>query len=103
VGHLNIRVNSVCPGIINTDMVKGVKDIEVIKNDFLDCMPIRRWGEVQDIANVVRFLCGPESSWITGVALSVDGGHHLRRGPNFEPLARMLFGDDITEGRMQDS
>jgi hypothetical protein len=31
-------------------------------------------------------LCGPEASWITGINLSVDGGHHLRRGPNLDPF-----------------
>jgi len=32
--------------------------------------------------------------------MSVDGGHHLRRGPNVEPFSRMLFGDDITDGKI---
>jgi len=36
---------------------------------------------------------------LTGVVLSVDGGHHLRRGANYEPFSRAMFGDDITEGR----
>jgi hypothetical protein len=62
-------------------------------------MPIRRTGVVDDIAEAVRYLCGPESGWVTGVSLSVDGGQHLRRGPNWEPIARMLFGDDVVEGR----
>ena len=61
-----------------------------------------RHGKVEDIGNAVRFLCGPESSWITGVVLSVDGGHHLRRGPDVGPFSRMLYGDDITEGRIVD-
>jgi len=52
----------------------------------LNCMPIKRHGTVNDIASAVRFLCGPESSWITGVVLSVDGGHHLRRGPDLTPF-----------------
>jgi NAD(P)-dependent dehydrogenase (short-subunit alcohol dehydrogenase family) len=71
-----------------------------VHDDYLDCMPIRRTGTVEDIGNAVRFLCGPESGWITGVVLSVDGGHHLRRGPDVEPLSRMLYGDDIHEGRL---
>jgi len=51
-------------------------------------------------ADAVRFLCGPEASWVTGVSLSVDGGHHLRRGPNYEPFIRALYGDDLAEGRL---
>ncbi len=66
-------------------------------------MPLRRTGVVEDIGNAVRFLCGPESSWITGVVMSVDGGHHLRRGPDVEPFSRMMFGDDVTEGRLSTS
>jgi hypothetical protein len=41
-----------------------------------------------------------ESSWITGEAIGVDGGHHLRRGPDVEHWSRALFGDDATESRV---
>ena len=99
LGIANIRVNSVCPGLVSTELASGLFATEAVHADYLDCMPIRRTGEVADIANAVRFLCGPEASWITGVNLSVDGGHHLRRGPNVEPFARAMFGDDLTEGR----
>ena len=58
-------------------------------------MPLHRLGTTDDIASVVRFLAGPESSWITGVCISADGGHHLRRGPNLEGVMRMVFGDGI--------
>ena len=99
LGIANIRVNSVCPGLVDTELATGLMTTEEVHNDYLNCMPIKRTGEVGDIAGAVRFLCGPDSSWITGVNLSVDGGHHLRRGPNVEPFSRMLFGDDLTEGR----
>ena len=98
-GSVNIRVNSVCPGLVDTELASGLLNTEEVLNDYLDCMPISRPGVVDDISSSVRFLCGPESSWITGVVLSVDGGHHLRRGPNVEPFSRALFGDDITEGK----
>ena len=99
LGVAGIRVNSVCPGLVNTDIAQGLFGIESVHQDYLDCMPLGRTGVVEDIANAVRFLCGPESSWITGVNLSVDGGHHLRRGPNYEAFTRPMFGDDVTEGR----
>jgi NAD(P)-dependent dehydrogenase (short-subunit alcohol dehydrogenase family) len=99
LGVAGIRVNSVCPGLVDTDIAQGLFGTEEVHEDYLACMPLGRTGVVDDIAQAVRFLCGPESSWITGVNLSVDGGHHLRRGPNYEPFSRAMFGDDITEGR----
>ena len=54
--------------------------------DYLDKMPISRVGTVEDIAAAVAFLLSDEASWITGVNLSVDGGHHLRGGPNIDSI-----------------
>jgi NAD(P)-dependent dehydrogenase (short-subunit alcohol dehydrogenase family) len=99
LGVAGIRVNSVCPGLVDTDIAQGLFATEAVHQDYLECMPLGRTGVVEDIAQAIRFLCGPESSWITGVSLSVDGGHHLRRGPNYEPFARAMFGDDVTDGR----
>ena len=102
LGVAGIRLNSVCPGLVETELASGLLTTESVYQDYLECMPISRHGKVEDIGNAVRFLCGPESSWITGVVLSVDGGHHLRRGPDVGPFSRMLYGDDITEGRIVD-
>ncbi len=99
LGIAKVRVNSVLPGLVDTELAAGLFATQAVHADYLDCMPLRRTGTVDDIAAAVRFLCGPESSWITGINLSVDGGHHLRRGPNYEVFSRMLFGDDLTEGR----
>jgi NAD(P)-dependent dehydrogenase (short-subunit alcohol dehydrogenase family) len=99
LGVAGIRVNSVCPGLVDTEIAQGLFATEAVHQDYLECMPLGRTGVVEDIAQAIRFLCGPESSWITGVSLSVDGGHHLRRGPNYEPFARAMFGDHITDGR----
>jgi NAD(P)-dependent dehydrogenase (short-subunit alcohol dehydrogenase family) len=99
LGLAGIRVNSVCPGLVDTEIARGLFETEAVHEDYLACMPLGRTGVVDDIASAVRFLCGPEASWITGVNLPVDGGHHLRRGPNYEPFSRAMFGDDVTEGR----
>lgn len=99
LGTAGVRVSSVCPGLVETDLAAGLLGDDAVVADYLDCMPIRRTGTVEDVAAAVRFLLGPESSWITGVHLSVDGGHHLRRGPDVEPFARALYGDDLAEGR----
>lgn len=99
LGTAGVRVNSVCPGLVDTEIAQGLFGSEEVLADYLDCMPLKRTGVVADIANAVRFLCGPESSWITGVSLSVDGGHHLRRGPNYDSFSRAMFGDDLTDGK----
>ena len=81
LGPMSIRVNAVRPGLVPTDLSSGLTASEPIVRDYLSQMPIRRLGTVDDIAAAVRYLAGDESGWVTGVCLSVDGGHHLRRGP----------------------
>ena len=98
LGIAGIRVNSVCPGLVDTEIAQGLFAQEQVHQDYLDCMPLGRTGVVADVANAVRFLCGPESSWITGVNLSVDGGHHLRRGPDYEAISNAVFGTEVTQG-----
>lgn len=99
LGRANVRVNSVRPGIVATDLVSMIMEDEQVMESYLQNMPVSRTGNVGDVAAAVRYLLGPESSWVTGTSLSVDGGHHLRRGPDFEPAARAFFGDaaiDVT-------
>jgi NAD(P)-dependent dehydrogenase (short-subunit alcohol dehydrogenase family) len=100
LGRAGVRVNSVRPGIVDTDLVSMVMDDEQVMGSYKENMPVSRPGSVDDVAALVRFLLGPESSWVTGTSVSVDGGHHLRRGPDFEPAARAFFGDDAVEGRV---
>ena len=100
LGMSGVRVNSVCPGLVDTEIAAGLFATDAVHRDYLQCMPVGRTGEPDDIARAVRFLCGPEASWITGVSLPVDGGHHLRRGPSYEPFIRALYGDDLAEGRL---
>ena len=99
LGLAGVRVNSVCPGLVDTEISAGLFATDAVLADYLDQMPIRRTGVVDDVAAAVRYLCGPEAGWVTGVSLSVDGGQHLRRGPDWSPIARMLYGDDVVEGR----
>ena len=93
LGVAGVRVNSVRPGLVETELVGAVMADESIVGDYLDQMPVRRVGQVGDIGSLVRFLLGPDSGWITGENISVDGGHHLRRGPNFGPVAEAFFGE----------
>lgn len=98
LGRQGIRVCSVRPGVVSTDLGDHLLADPDVTADYLAQMPISRTGDVTDVARAVRFLCGPESGWITGVALSVDGGHHLRRGPDLDGFARALYGDAAVDG-----
>ena len=68
LGSRGIRVNAVAPGFINTDMTK---DLDTSK--FLDYIPLKRLGEVEDIAKTVKFLAA-DADYITGQVVEVDGG-----------------------------
>ncbi|HEX7136013.1 MAG TPA: SDR family oxidoreductase, partial [Iamia sp.] len=98
LGRQGIRVCSVRPGLVQTDLGDHLINAPGVVDDYLAQMPISRVGHVDDIAQAVRFLCGPESGWVTGVALSVDGGMHVRRGPDLDSMARMLYGDEALDG-----
>ncbi len=96
LGSSGIRANAVRPSLVPTDISAGLTAVPEIVEDYLEQMPIRRTGTVEDVAAAVRFLAGPESSWITGTCVDVDGGHHLRRGPALDGVMQMLFGDQLT-------
>ncbi len=67
-----ILVNAVAPGFIVTDMTDKLSD--KIKETFLSMIPLKRFGEPEDIANAVAFLASDEASYITGQVLSINGG-----------------------------
>ena len=78
LGQFGVRVNSVRPGMTRTPTTAGAFANPAMISEFVAEQPIARGGEVDDIAHAVRYLAGPESSWVTGQCLSVDGGHTLR-------------------------
>ncbi len=86
-GHLKVRANAIRPGFIATEIMEGIPRDSSVYTSYTDNTPLPRLGEPEDVAQLARFLIGPESSWITGQVIDVDGGHSLRRGPNFEPFA----------------
>ena len=67
-----INVNAVAPGFIETDMTKALPEVE--KEKLLAVIPAGRMGKPEDIAGAVLFLAGPDSSYVTGQVLTVDGG-----------------------------
>jgi len=86
LGELGIRVNAVQPGIIDDELMAMVTAGGPLLDDYVAQMPLGRIGTLDDVAAAVRFLAGPESSWITGECVAVDGGHHLRRGADYSLL-----------------
>lgn len=72
VASRNILVNAVAPGFIETDMTNVLKD--EIKDEISKNIPLKRMGNSEDVANVVKFLASEESSYITGQVINVDGG-----------------------------
>ncbi len=72
VGPSNINVNCICPGAINTDMMKAVNDASI--QAIVDETPMGRVGESSDIANAVLYLASDEAEFVTGQCLTVSGG-----------------------------
>lgn len=93
LGQVGVRANSVNPGIIETDLVSMITPDNSVGQSYLENMPISRFGTVDDVSPVIRFLCGPESRFVTGETIAIDGGNHLRRGPNYYEFASALYGE----------
>lgn len=96
LGPSRVRVNSVQPSLVDTELVAWPMADEALVASYMTNMPVARIGEPVDVARAIRFLAGPESDWITGNCVPVDGGHHLRRGPDYGSIATMLYGADAT-------
>ncbi|NEO02931.1 MAG: SDR family oxidoreductase, partial [Moorea sp. SIO3I7] len=73
VAQSNIRVNAVCPGVIDTDMARPFFPIPFYQ-EFIKKHPMGRVGREEEVANAVVFLCSDKASFITGEFLAVDGG-----------------------------
>lgn len=72
VAALNVRVNAVAPGFVDTDMTSTFS--EKTRERFLRMIPLQRFGTVDEVAKTVLFLLGDEARYITGQALQLDGG-----------------------------
>lgn len=75
IGSRGITVNVVSPGFIDTDMTQRLPDL--VKEDMLKLIPLRRFGHVDDVANVVAFLASDAANYITGETIHVNGGMYM--------------------------
>ena len=77
LGPAGVRVVSLCPGIIDTQM--NVTDDPLIGTEagerYLDLIPLRRWGRPEEVAEAVVFLASDRASYLTGASLTIDGGY----------------------------
>lgn len=94
-----IRVNAVRPGNVAT---RPRTDAEIARGDqYAQRLPLRRIGAPVDIAGGVRYLAGPESSWLTGQSFAIDGGSEvLPSAPPFDAVVRQKFGDEVIDAAL---
>jgi NAD(P)-dependent dehydrogenase (short-subunit alcohol dehydrogenase family) len=99
LGSYGIRVNSIRPGMTRTPATAGAFANPAMLSEFVSGQPIERGGEVEDVAQAVRYLAGSESSWVTGQCIAVDGGHTLRSFVDYGSIIDLPDQAAIARGR----
>lgn len=82
-GHANVRVNGLCPGLIETPMSHMVRDNQAFHDFFVSQHMLCRSGQPEEVANVALFLASDEASFVSGQMIGVDGG--FSAGRRFAP------------------
>ena len=97
-GSRKIRFNSIRPGFIATELMDFIPRESEVYASYLRNTPMDDVGQPADVSHLARFLIGTESRWITGTAINVDGGHALRRGPDFGEFIEPVIGKAALTG-----
>jgi NAD(P)-dependent dehydrogenase (short-subunit alcohol dehydrogenase family) len=95
-----VRFNAIRPGLIRTERNAHLTDDEDVHRTFVAEKPLGRLGTVEDVGAAIRYLAGPESSFVTGQSFAVDGGNELRRAPSLEDVARRRYGDRAVDAAL---
>ena len=92
LGHRRIRVNTVAPGLVQTNATSTFWMLPGVVDEFVENTTVGRFAQPTDVADLVAFLLGPESTFISGGFYSVDGGASTKRYPDlpgaFERMSR---------------
>jgi NAD(P)-dependent dehydrogenase (short-subunit alcohol dehydrogenase family) len=99
-GAKQLRFNAIRPGFIATEIMQGIPRDSAVYESYIQNTPMQGVGEPEDVGQLARFLIGPESRWITGQMINVDGGHGLRRGPDFSAFIEPALGREVLEGKL---
>ncbi len=91
-GPAGLRFNSVQPGFVTTEIMEGIPRDGDVYDSYIRNTPLGGTSEPEEVAKVVKFLIGPDSARVTGQVIAVDGGHHLRAGPDFRPFTGLTPG-----------
>ena len=70
-GPLGVRVNSVAPGEVETDILSEGTD------KIVQVLPLRRLGQTKEVADTIYYLCSEQSSYVSGAEIEVNGGQHV--------------------------
>ena len=97
-GALGVRFNAVRPGFITTEIMEHISREGTTYASYMVNTPLGDVGAPEDVANVVRFLLGPESKWVTGQIINIDGGNSLRSGPDYGEVVVMMHGPEAIPG-----
>lgn len=96
-GPAGVRFNAVRPGFIATEIMEAIPRDSAVYASYVHNTPLGGVGQPSDVAALVRFLISDESRWITGTVINIDGGHSLRRGPDFGPF--LPYSDEVKSAR----
>jgi NAD(P)-dependent dehydrogenase (short-subunit alcohol dehydrogenase family) len=97
LGSAGVRINAVRPGLTRSDATGPMFASPDILQRFVNEFPLGRAGEPDDIAQAVRYLAGPESSWVTGQSFAVDGGNEIRKNPDLSDMIALMYGKEALE------
>jgi len=99
-GAVKVRFNAIRPGFIATEIMEGIPRDGPVYASYISQTPLADVGQPEDVGHLARFLIGPESRWITGQCIGIDGGNGLRRGPDYGSFIEPALGAEVMAGKL---